>query len=90
MTLSEQWVEKMTEKENYKLSEQNKKLKNRIKKLKEKNTKLETMLNNQINATSNLYNILTELEEWLNRDDLSYVETQLVLDKIQELKEKYK
>ena len=34
--------------------------------------------------------IVEDLEKWLNRDDLSYVETQLVLDELQELKEKYK
>ena len=33
-----------------------------------------------------LNNIINELEKDMNRDDLSYVETQYVLDKIKELK----
>lgn len=52
-----------------------------IERLERENTHL-----NQENKQLNI--ILTVLEEWLNRDDLSYVETQLVLDKIQKLKEK--
>ena len=60
--------------------------KNRVEQLEEPARNLFYAIMKVCNERDRLNNIINELEKDMSRDDLSYVETQYVLDKLQELK----
>ena len=72
------------------LEQENKQLKEELENIKDFNNKLQASKDRLDKDDYNLAHILTELEEWLKeRQDYAY-EYENVLDKIQELKKKYK
>ena len=84
------------------LLKENKQLKEEIENIKDFNNKLQASKDRLDKDDYNLAHILTELEEWLNKEMLGgrskdhlwlqgcYDEDKLILDKIQKLKERYK
>lgn len=76
------------------LLKENKQLKEEIENIKDFNNKLQASKDRLDKDDYNLAHILTELEEWLNAyKSVGYEDIgtfQVVLDKIQKLKEKYK
>lgn len=76
------------------LEQENKQLKEELENIKDFNNKLQASKDRLDKDDYNLAHILTELEEWLNTyKSVGYEDIgtfQVVLNKIQELKEKYK